>query len=167
MQSHSPWYVVRTKGGRERETATMLSQRGVAVYLPILHKRRLRTGRRDWEPLFPGYLFASLEVPSHEWLVARSSPGVAYFLGQQGRPSPLPDGLVQDMVSRVEIANQETRVAAWQPGKRVVITQGPLKDLEAVFDRSLSAAGRVRVLVQVLSQLVPVELPDDYLGQIT
>src|SRR5215210_7919622 len=94
------WYVARTNPGKERQATATLAQRSVEVYLPILRKAKPRSGRRDWEPLFPSYLFASMQVPSEQWLAARSAPGVAYFLGADGQPTPLPEGFIPALTER-------------------------------------------------------------------
>lgn len=157
------WYVARTKPGKEQHATATLVQRGIEAYLPILRKSRPRAGRRDWEPLFPGYLFARLDVPSEQWLAARSAPDVAYFLGQDGRPTPLSDGFVPTLMARLELANRKGGPPRFQPGQPVVITHGPFHSMDAIFDRSLSASGRSRVLVQLLHRQVPVDLFDEYL----
>ncbi len=157
------WYVARTKPRKEREAAAALTSRGVEVYLPMLRKTRVRTGRCQWEPLFPCYLFARFEVPSYSWLAVRSAPYVAYFLGHAGLPSALPEGFVETLRTRVEQANREGLPTPFRTGEQVVITQGPFRYLSAVFDRRLSPSGRARVFVQILRRLVPVELPEEYL----
>ena len=43
-------------------------------------------------------------------------------------------------------------------GDRVIITGGPLRGLEAIFDCNLSPTGRVRVLIQLLERVCPAEL---------
>lgn len=160
------WYVARTKPRREQQAAAVLVQRGVEVYLPVLRRRKHRAGRRDWEPLFPCYLFASLQVPSDQWLAARSAPDVAYFLGTasgEGYPVALPEDFVPALMARVDLANRDGGLSRFKPGDRVVITSGPFRYLEAVFDRRLSPSGRARVLVRLLRRLVPVELPEEQL----
>ena len=159
------WYVARTKPRKELQAAATLTQRGIQVYLPTLCKHKPRAGRRDWEPLFPGYLFAGLDVHSDQWLMARSAPDIAYFLGQQGRPTALPEGFITELMSRVELANRKDWSPRFKPGERVIITHGPFQYLEAIFDRSLSASGRSRVLVQLLHRLVPTELPEEHLSK--
>ena len=157
------WYVARTKPGKEQQAAAGLAQRQVDVYLPILRKKKPRAGRRDQEPLFPGYLFASFDSTSERWLAARSAPNVAYFLGQQGQPSPLPDDFVPDLKAHMELTHQDGGLARFSAGQRVIITHGPFEYMEAVFDRRLSASGRSRVLLQILHRLVPLDLPTEHL----
>jgi hypothetical protein len=43
----------------------------------------------------------------------------------------------------------------------VTITDGPFRWLDAVFDRHLSAVGRVRVLLNFVHRLVPVVIDED------
>ncbi|MBI4492096.1 MAG: hypothetical protein HY690_04820 [Chloroflexi bacterium] len=157
------WYVARTKPRKEQQAAAALAQREVEVYLPLLHKQKPRAGRRDAEPLFPCYLFANLEVPSDQWLAARCAPDVAYFLGERGEPTPLPEDFVAALRARLALANRHGRISSFQPGDRVVITSGPFQYLEGVFNRSLSPNGRSQVLVQLLRRLIPVELPEEHL----
>ena len=108
--------------------------------------------------MFPGYLFARLTVPSEEWLMARSALGIAYFLGSQDRPTPLPDELMAALMDRVDLVNRSGGPRRYQPGQRVMITRGPFQYIEALFDRTLSPDGRVSVLLEIVGRLVPTEI---------
>ncbi|MCC6177276.1 MAG: transcription/translation regulatory transformer protein RfaH [Chloroflexi bacterium] len=153
------WYVARTKVRREVTTAAVLEQRGIETYLPILpaaHRSAPRVA--VYEPLFPGYLFARLDATESEWLTARSAPGIAYFLGGGGDPTPVPDELVESIRTGLLRGKGETHRPPFKPGEIVVIDRGPFAGLEAVFDGWLSARGRVRVLLELVERLVPVEI---------
>ncbi len=158
-----PWYVAKTKRRRESHAAASLERRHVEVYLPLLSKTSSRAGQRAWEVLFPGYLFASLTIPSEEWLAARSAPDIDYFLGCHGHPVALPDDFVPALRARLERTNQAGGMARLQPGARVRITAGPFRYLEAIFERQLSPRGRAEVLVQVLQRMIRVQLPEHHL----
>jgi transcriptional antiterminator RfaH len=160
------WYVVRTRPLKEQHAASVLQLRGIEVFLPKLRKRKVRAGRRDWEPLFPCYLFVCLEIPSQDFLVARSAPDVVYFLGGGDSPIPLPDRFVPALQARLERTKGGESPPRFQAGERLVIIEGPLQYMEAIFDRTLSPAGRSRVLVQMLSRTVCVDLPEDYLKKV-
>lgn len=153
------WYVARTKPRREATTAALLEQRGVEIYLPTLVSRR-GSGDRPAarEPLFPGYLFVRLALDSADWLGVRSAPGIGYFLGCGGTPSPIPDDLVETIRLRTEAQGSERFRSPYRRGELIVIRHGPFSGLEAVFDGCLTARGRVRVFLEMVERLVPVAL---------
>ncbi len=156
------WYVAKTKPLRERQAATMLGQRGLEAYLPLIVGKGARRDLRRAEALFPGYLFARLDAQSSEWVEARSAPGIVYFLGAglgiRLVPTPVPDSLVAEIRGRLARQEYERRAPRFRGGERVRIADGPFAGLEAVFDGTLSAAGRSRVLVWLVGRLVPVQL---------
>jgi transcriptional antiterminator RfaH len=163
MSMGGGWYAVKTQPRRERQVSLVLAQRSVETFLPLI-KRRLGSDRSKvaTEPLFPGYLFARLMLGSQSWLAARSAPGVAYFVGPPGQPLALPEGLVEDMRLRVAMS-EAAAPRTFRPGDRVTIHGGVMDGLEAVFSERLSGAGRVRVLLTMIQQLVPVDLHVDRL----
>jgi transcriptional antiterminator RfaH len=160
------WYVATTKVGREAATAAVLTQRDIEVYLPTAPPPR-RAARRptSGEALFPGYLFARLDLESNAWLRARSAPGIAYFLGSGDSPSALPDDLIHTIRQRAE----RGRSTQWRPpfeaGEAVIIKAGPFAGVEAVFDACLTGRGRVRVLLELVQRLVPVDLDVEQLAK--
>lgn len=155
------WYVARTKPRRELQTSVVLDNRGLDTYFPLVTSRRLRRVSRKPEPLFPGYLFVSLDATSSEWIEARSAPGIVYFLGAGDAPTAVPETLIAEIRRRVAQQEVLAHEPAFHPGDRVVITEGPFQGLEAVFDGTLSPSGRSRVLVSIVSRLVPVHLDVD------
>jgi transcription elongation factor/antiterminator RfaH len=153
------WFVARTKPRREMATAAILGQRGIEVFVPTMASRR-RGSARDTviEPLFPGYLFARFDTDSDAWLTTRSAPGIAYFLGSDGSPSPLPDELVEAIRARTDERVASRRVIPFRQGESVLIKNGPFAGIEAVFDGCLTARGRVRVLLEIVQRVVPVSV---------
>lgn len=154
------WYVVKTRARREGQVAALLVARDVEAYLPLVTTPR----DRRLGPLFPGYLFTRLDVESNDVLYARSAPGVSYILGCDGRPSPVPEDVVQVIRGGVEERGGVLK-PGFQPGDRVRILGGPFQGLEAVFDCSLRPTGRSRVLISVLGRLIPLSVGEDLLDR--
>jgi hypothetical protein len=76
-----------------------------------------------------------------------------------GVPAKVDCGIIEGL--RTRLAHTDAVYAngdVLKPGDRVVITSGPLADIEAVFDRRLSPVRRVRVLIGWLERGTPVEL---------
>lgn len=155
------WFAVKTQPRRELQVSNLLDRRGVEVYFPQISSWRPRPREKvaRFEPLFPGYIFARLELGTSSWVSARSAPGVAYFLGSAGAPTGLPDELVDGIRERVEARIQAGRpVIPFKRGDRVVIEGGPFDGLEAAFDGALCGNGRVRVFLELVKRLVPVDV---------
>jgi len=153
------WFALKTQPKRELQVSAILAHRGVEAYFPLIPAcpRRDRLSAAH-APLFPGYVFSRLTLGTNEWIATRSAPGVAYFLGAGGVPSPLPDGLIDGIRARVDDRMREGWRSAFKRGERVVVDGGPFKGLEAIFDGVVSPAGRVRILLQIVNRQVPVVL---------
>ena len=75
-----------------------------------------------------------------------------------GRPVPVPDGVVQEIRRRLADMAQVEPEDRFRQGEVVRVFRGPFEGLDAVFDRRLSAQGRVRVFLQWMSRRVAAEL---------
>lgn len=143
------WVVLRTQPRREFIGMRSVAARGVEVYAPLLPS--WDSGQRAL--VFPGYLFARPLSSTDDLLRIRSVHGIAYALPRGGPPARLPDSFIE-LLRRREAAP----VRPLQRGERVVLLAEPFRSLEAVFDRRLNAAGRVRVLLELVHRLVPLDL---------
>ena len=158
--------MAKTKPRGEAATAAILTQRDIEVFLPFApaaQRRGSRTTTR--EVLFPGYLFVRLGLDSPLWLGARSAPGIAYFLGAGDRPSALPDEMIEGMGWRTDQHPGIRPQPLYERGEAVIIKQGPFAGLEAIFDSTLTARGCVRVLLELVQRLVPVDVDIEQLAR--
>src|SRR5437016_13145894 len=144
------WFLVHTLPKSERKANWHLHAQGFRTYLPrfrktIRHARQLRTVEA---PLFPRYLFVILDLERDRWLSVRSTVGVAsLFSSRDGRPVPVPVGIVESLIARSE--DSLTRLdSGLVKGQQVRILTGPFVDFVGTLER-LDAAGRVRVLLEM------------------
>ncbi len=157
------WYAVQVKRYNERRGEQQLTLRGISVLLPFIEAvRRYRTRRVALlEPLFPGYLFAqmeSMDAAPERWQALRWAPGVKRVLGTSDVPTPVGDDVIAAIRDRTRELGFVRPVLGHVPGSRVRIRGGPMAGIEAVFDRQMSRAGRVRVLLELLGQEARVEV---------
>jgi transcriptional antiterminator RfaH len=146
------WVVLRTQPRRELVAARSVSARGVEAYVPRLPAR----GDPARRPLvFPGYLFARPLPDTDDLLRIRSVSGIAYVLPRGGPPAHLPESVIRLLRQREGQLPQPL-----QRGERVVVLAEPFRSLEAVFDRNQNAAGRVRVLLELVHRVVALDLYD-------
>jgi transcriptional antiterminator RfaH len=160
------WYVIRAKPRREALAASSLSSSGIDVYLPTI-KSRLRSGTTVInEPLFPGYFFGRLDPWQGELTLANHTFNVLYVLGNGDEALPVSEELIASIRRGLEHGTGRSPIARFRSGDSVIINHGPFKGIEAVFDGYLSAAGRVRVLINTLQSAYRAELGEDQLSAV-
>jgi transcriptional antiterminator RfaH len=153
------WFLAHTQPKSEWKAELHLGAQGFRSYLPqiqktIRHARRLKTVRA---PLFPRYLFVILDLERDRWLSVRSTVGVSHlFTTRDGRPVPVPVGIVESLIERSE-ANMLRLDHGLVEGQQVRIMSGPFADFVGTLER-LDAAGRVKVLLEMMGTAVPVTL---------
>lgn len=158
------WYALYTKPHKERQVEATLVERGIEVYYPTLPVASPRRGRSAERAFFPCYLFAHVDMDAVGLWALHYLPGMRGVVMFAGQPARVDEKIIAVLRSRLERSNAfDSYGEALEQGDRVVITTGPLADLEAVFDRRLSAAGRVRILVHLLQRWAEVEIDADAL----
>lgn len=163
FEAQPVWYAVQAKRNQEHNVAQRLALRGVQTFLPRIEVVRRYGGRRrsSLEPLFPGYLFVHVAPPERDptsWNAVRWSPGVHRVVGVDGVPVPVPSCAIERIRERTTGLGSVRPSLLLAAGSRVRIRRGPLEGLDAIFDRPLSRAGRVRVLLQLLGHPRSVEV---------
>ena len=152
------WYALYTKPHSELQVERALAADGIATYFPAVPAPR-RAGRSSVRPYFPCYLFAYADLEVVGMSRLNWTPGMRHVVGFAGAPACVDARVVDAIRQRVEhpLALDE-HGERMEYGDSVVITAGPFQDVDAIFDRRLSSAGRVRVLIQLLQQWTPVEM---------
>jgi transcriptional antiterminator RfaH len=159
------WYALYTKPKKEHQVDAFLQGRGIETYLPTVRRRVRRRDRPDRVVFFPCYLFARLDFKDTPRSSIAWMPGIRRIVSMGDEPAAVADGIVELVRRRLE-GIEQVGYSNLQPGDRVRITSGPLRDLEAVFDESLTAADRVRILLDVMGRMTPVELDYTQIVQI-
>jgi transcription elongation factor/antiterminator RfaH len=159
LAGNERWFLAHTLPKSEWKAELHLGAQGFRTFQPqirktIRHARQLKTVRA---PLFPRYLFVILDLERDRWLSVRSTVGVSFlFSNRDGRPVPVPVGIVESLIERSE--DTVTRLDSnLVQGQQVRILTGPFADLVGMLDR-LNEAGRVRVLLEMMGTAVPVTL---------
>jgi transcription elongation factor/antiterminator RfaH len=161
------WYVASAKVGRELQARGNLARQGYDVFLPV-QRKTVRHARRQTDKLvayFPGYMFIRLDLDRERWRPIENTVGVLRMIRSQAVPSAAPLGLVEQLLSR---ADSQGVVApdgsGLRPGQAVRIAHGPFSEQIAVVDR-MSGEHRVRVLLSLMGQELPVEIDRDHLDE--
>ncbi len=145
------WYVVQTQPRKEAHAGVNLANQGFQSFLPRIrrttrHARRTHTGMA---PLFPRYLFVSLDLGRERWRSVNGTIGVSRLVSHGPWPAPVPHGLVEELIGLTEEIGAIDLSHALTPGEKVRFMSGPFA---ATIGRlvALDDAGRARVLLELL-----------------
>lgn len=158
----SVWNVVQTLPHAESQVGKFLVAHGLDVYAPQFPvsagtKPTSVRGRR-YRYVFPSYLFVKTPMAFAAWDVVRWAPGVRRVLQQDGLPAVVADDVVDHLRQRLAQRALKPLRQKFGPGQRVVIESGPLRMLDAIFDRELNTTTRVQVLIELLGRPLKVEV---------
>jgi len=150
------WYLVRTKPGKERWVRDQLGSRLSEIFLPMLRARMPRWGRlaMSTAPLFPCYLFARMDL-QNDYFTVKYLAGVSGLVSAGTDPIMVPEGIVTEIRARGVDDVVEIREDPFDSGQPVRVVEGPFRGFEAIFERYLSGAERVAILLNTIEKAGP------------
>lgn len=158
------WYAVRTQPWREVSACAQLQNQNFRTFLPqsiktIRHARKFSTGRAAF---FPQYLFAIFDVSRDRWRSINGTIGVSGLVMQGELPHPVPHGVVETLLEMTDTEGLLQFGPQLRVGDRVRVIAGPFAERFAICQR-LSGPDRVRVLLDIMSGQIPVDIRRDQL----
>ena len=150
------WYVVHTRPNGELRAALNLERQGFKTYLAryMKERRHARKVEQILRPLFPRYVFVSLDTDTARWRSILGTFGVDYLVSNGDKPTPVPEGIVDEIR---EHENEQGFVVlspkTLRPGQKVQIIEGPLAMQTALFQCAADNK-RAVFLLQMLGRQV-------------
>ena len=166
LQGGLRWYVLQTKAKHESQVERRCRRAGIEVFLPWLRVRRRIGTKRSWvpEPLFPGYVFCRIDLLQSGKL-ARYSPGVKDFVKFGSMIPELSDEFIESLKEHcpggIAIVSEEYRA-----GQSLIIREGPLAGLQAVFQHKMKDEERIAVLLEFLGRQTTIIVPAEIVEKV-
>ncbi len=173
-ESSPRWYVARTKYGQTALADREIRQAGYTVFAPTIFKpatdaRRdsngtMRPGKPDRvDYLFVRYIIVSLDLSDPIWRDILHCDGVERILSSFngassiGIPIAVPDAAIaqiRKLLNRNDCVDSRVLIAATakaiEPGIKVRILDGPMRDFEAICE--MSDGDRIMLLMELLGR---------------
>ena len=154
------WYVINTKPRQEQRALSNLQQQGYQCYLPMIAIEKLSRERLHviQEPLFPRYLFISLDDSRYgqNWSPIRSTWGVSGLVSFGREPAKINSGLI-DLLRQQEQGLSEEPQRLFNPGESLLVTEGPFAGLQAVYQMA-SGENRAMILIELMGKSAQMQI---------
>ena len=146
------WHAVKCKPHQERVAELHLKRAGIITFYPQIKEPKIVRRRRQIciNALFPGYLFAQFNV-EHDYRLVIYSRGVHGVVSFGLTPAVVDEELIQAIKDRLCNGYVTIPEAAFTPGQVVRIQEGPLRGMEAVFERQIPEYQRAVLLLRAIS----------------
>lgn len=162
------WYVVQTQPHAEIRAVANLERQGFTPFLPRYLKRRRHARKVETVPvpLFPRYLFVSMDIARQRWLSVRSTIGVSRLIGRADAPQAIDTGIVEGLMRRmdadgfVKLAPAGQRFAA---GDKVRVLGGAFEECLGLFE-GITDEQRVTILLDLLGRKVRVTIGSELIA---
>ena len=113
-------------------------------------------------PLFPGYIFLSLDIASCQCRAVNSTYGVTKLVSFGREPAPVPLAIVSQLMLRCDAAGKLLPPRLLKPGDQVRVTAGPFAQFVAEIE-TIAPDRRVWVLMDIMGGQTRVAVKADQL----
>ncbi len=160
------WVAVCTQPNREMLAIDNLRRQGYETYCPMLSRPRRHARKTEIvkRPLFPGYVFVSLDRLVQGARSIHSTLGVRHMVQFGDAPAQMPEKFIHELKAREVngVIPPPLLEDVLPQGSTVLIKDGIFKDLMATV-LSCPAQDRVVVLLDMLKRSVKAGMPAEYL----
>ncbi|MBF0456161.1 MAG: transcription termination/antitermination protein NusG [Magnetococcales bacterium] len=164
------WYVIHAHSGFEKRVKTTLEERVritgsgdmfEEILIPSEDVVELRQGKKvtSERKFFPGYVLVKMELTDATWHMVCDLPKVTGFLGGGGRPHPLSEREVKNILRQVEIGMEKPKPkVTFSVGENVRVVDGPFASFNGLVEVVDEDKTRLKVSVSIFGRSTPVEL---------
>ena len=153
------WYALSTKARHEKKVFDRFQLKGIESYLPLqtIHRRWSDRYKKVQEPLFSCYVFVKIALKDR--LPVLQTDGVVRLVSFKGIPATIPD----DQLAAIKIVLKEKediqRIDYLTPGKKVEVSQGPLKNVRGVL---INIKNKHRLVLRLYGIMQAISVDIDY-----
>ena len=164
------WYSVSVLSNFEKKVAEQirtavadanLGEEIDEVLVPTEEVIEVRRGKKvtSERRFMPGYVLVRMEMTNRGYHLISSINRVTGFLGPQGKPMPMRDAEVNQILNRVEEGEAQPRnLIRFDVGEKVKVTDGPFEGFDGMVEDVDEAHSRLKVSVSIFGRATPVEL---------
>lgn len=158
----SQWYAVHAHAHGENKAVAHLRRQGFETYLPRYLKRRRHARRIETvaAPVFPRYLFVSIDVATQRWRAIQSTVGVVGLVRNGEALAPVPPQVIAALKQREDERGfiQLSDKPRFSPGDQVRVVDGVFSDCHGMFEGG--DQDRVSILLDLLGRKVRLVIDD-------
>ncbi len=153
INQNCKWHLAQIKPNSQDIALRNLTRQGFETFAPNHNVTRRHRGKfvARTQPLFPGYLFVSINVLEGGWRSINNTYGVSRLVSFGADPVAVPSQLVEDLMLRCDDSSTITAPKLLKQGDEVRLLEGPFSDFVATVE-SVQTDQRIWILLDIMGR---------------
>jgi len=163
------WYAIQTYSGSERAVKRAIEKIAIdygledkidKVVVPTEEVIEVKNGEKKIteRSLYPGYVFAHIDLDTALWHKIQSLPKVSRFIGEQKTPTPLSQSDIDLILEKMEQKAPPRPKVDFEKGEMVRIIDGPFANFTGLVEEYDIDHGKLKLNVSIFGRNTPVEI---------
>lgn len=163
------WYAIQAYSGSEvsvkKAVVNMVDELGIAekleeIVVPMEDVIEIKKGKQKIveRPLYPGYVFAKLDLDTNLWQKIQSLSRVGKFIGESKKPTPLNEKDIELILEKARHKSAPKPKVYFETAEVVRITDGPFANFTGIVEEYDMTHGKLRLNVSIFGRSTPVEI---------
>jgi transcriptional antiterminator NusG len=163
------WYAILTHSGSElsvkRGIENLVKELEIEdrlgeVVVPTEDLIEVKNGKKKivQKSLYPGYVFAKLDLDTTLWHRIQSFPKVSKFIGESKKPTPLTDKDINNILDKMTNKVAPRPKVSFEEGEVVRIKDGSFANFNGIVEEYDLEHGKLKLNVSIFGRNTPVEI---------
>lgn len=163
------WYAIQAHSGSEQSVKRAIQrltselgieERVMEIVVPTEDVIEIKKGKQKVVErcLYPGYVFANLDLDNELWHRIQSLSKVSRFIGEEKKPVPLQEKDIQQILEKAQKKGAPKPKVFFDTAEAVRIVDGPFANFTGVVEEYEVATGKLRLNVSIFGRSTPVEI---------
>jgi len=163
------WYAIQAYSGSEvsvkKAIMALVEEQGIQdrladIVVPMEDVIELKKGKQKIveRPLYPGYVFAKLDLDTNLWQKIQSLSKVGKFIGEAKKPTPLSDKDIELILEKAHNKSAPKPKVNFSTAEVVRIIDGPFANFTGIVEEYDMAHGKLKLNVSIFGRSTPVEI---------
>lgn len=163
------WYAIQAYSGSEASVKkaifNMVKEIGMDekledIVVPMEDVIEVKKGKQKVveRPLYPGYVFAKLDLDTNLWQRIQALSRVGKFIGESKKPTPLSDKDINLILEKAANKSAPKPKVSFFTAETVRIIDGPFANFTGSVEEYDMAHGKLRLNVSIFGRSTPVEI---------
>jgi transcriptional antiterminator NusG len=168
MMSHK-WYAIMTHSGGEISVKNAITklvedlkiqEKLEDIIVPTRDLIEIKKGKQHVVEscIYPGYVFAKLDLDTDLWHRVQSLSKVSKFVGEQKKPVPLSEKDIELIINKASNKEAPKPKVFYDETEVVRIIDGPFANFTGVVEEYDMTTGKLTLNVSIFGRSTPVEI---------